>query len=148
MSVGVSVSKFVIVIFPFHNAKFDQFTCFMYCHFLTWWGGKSETERLLALWNNGGNKLRGLGQSLQNKLSFCRAVFEPVCFSGRMFDENGNMNDWWSAQSTDAFMEHSQCMVDQYSQFSLDGKHVSDRQSRACCVLCGCVLCIYCWCKM
>ena len=75
---------------------------------------------------------------MQNELSFRRAVFEMVYFSGRMFDKNGNMNDWWSTQSSDAFMEHSQCMVDQYSQFSLDGKHVSDRQSQGCCALCGC----------
>lgn len=43
--------------------------------------------------------------------------------AGRRYDKNGNMNDWWTATSAAQFQDRSQCMVDQYSQFEIDGTH-------------------------
>ncbi|XP_070174837.1 endothelin-converting enzyme homolog isoform X2 [Littorina saxatilis] len=43
--------------------------------------------------------------------------------TGRKFDKDGNMNDWWTETSAQAFQRHTQCMVDQYSNFSMNGKH-------------------------
>ncbi|XP_044750309.1 uncharacterized protein LOC123310736 [Coccinella septempunctata] len=34
---------------------------------------------------------------------------------GRLFDENGNMVDWWSEKTKNAFMENAMCIVEQYS---------------------------------
>ncbi|KAL2095686.1 hypothetical protein ACEWY4_007834 [Coilia grayii] len=40
--------------------------------------------------------------------------------SGRNYDKNGDMRDWWSPSSSQKFQELSQCMVDQYAGFSWD----------------------------
>jgi putative endopeptidase len=36
---------------------------------------------------------------------------------GRKFDENGNLRDWWSAETSRQFDEATQCVVDQYAQY-------------------------------
>lgn len=47
--------------------------------------------------------------------------------SGRNFNENGDLVDWWSEESAKNFKEQSQCMVYQYGNFTwdlADGQHV------------------------
>lgn len=44
---------------------------------------------------------------------------------GRNFDKFGNMQNWWSNESAEAFDQHSQCYDDQYSAFKYDGTNVS-----------------------
>ncbi|XP_067658960.1 neprilysin-1-like [Haliotis asinina] len=36
---------------------------------------------------------------------------------GRLFDQNGNLAEWWSADVVKAFKEKAQCFIDQYSKF-------------------------------
>ncbi len=44
---------------------------------------------------------------------------------GRQFDEKGNLNNWWSVNSTDRFNEKAQCLVKQYDAYQVaDGVHV------------------------
>jgi membrane metallo-endopeptidase-like protein 1 len=50
----------------------------------------------------------------------------PCHCPGRNFDKNGNMLDWWSNFSAQHFREQSECMVDQYSNFSWD---LADQQN-------------------
>ncbi|CAH8510365.1 unnamed protein product [Schistosoma rodhaini] len=38
---------------------------------------------------------------------------------GAKFDAKGNMRDWWSAETLAAFEKNSQCMIDQYSNYSI-----------------------------
>ncbi|NXJ95124.1 NEP protein, partial [Corythaixoides concolor] len=48
--------------------------------------------------------------------------------SGRNFNENGDLVDWWSEESARNFKELSQCIVYQYGNFSWDlagGQHLS-----------------------
>ncbi|XP_076443378.1 endothelin-converting enzyme 2-like isoform X2 [Babylonia areolata] len=45
--------------------------------------------------------------------------------TGRKYDDQGNLKDWWSVESSRAFLDHSQCMVDQYSAFTWDGTHLN-----------------------
>uniref|UniRef100_A0A8I4A4G7 Membrane metalloendopeptidase like 1 n=1 Tax=Callithrix jacchus TaxID=9483 RepID=A0A8I4A4G7_CALJA len=40
--------------------------------------------------------------------------------SGRNFDKNGNMMDWWSNFSSQHFWEQSECMIYQYGNYSWD----------------------------
>lgn len=40
-----------------------------------------------------------------------------VFLSGRNFDKDGNMLNWWSNYSADHFKDQSQCMVQQYGNF-------------------------------
>ncbi|XP_078665100.1 neprilysin-like [Branchiostoma floridae x Branchiostoma belcheri] len=37
--------------------------------------------------------------------------------SGRQFDKNGNLEQWWNQDITDSFKEKAQCMIDQYSNY-------------------------------
>ena len=46
-------------------------------------------------------------------------------FVGRNFDKHGNMANWWSDASAEKFTEKTQCMVDQYSQYTVGEGHVS-----------------------
>jgi len=38
---------------------------------------------------------------------------------GRQFDGHGNLEDWWSKEDADKFTQKAQCVVDEYSQFSV-----------------------------
>ncbi|XP_055970366.1 neprilysin [Sorex fumeus] len=40
--------------------------------------------------------------------------------NGRNFNKDGDLQDWWSPQSAKSFKELSQCMVQQYGNFSWD----------------------------
>ncbi|CAM9937178.1 unnamed protein product [Lampetra fluviatilis] len=40
--------------------------------------------------------------------------------SGRNFDKDGNLVDWWSAESARNFKQKSQCIIDQYGNFQWD----------------------------
>lgn len=46
-------------------------------------------------------------------------------FSGRLFDANGNLVDWWHNSSAVQFEEKAKCFVDQYDQFLVYGQNVS-----------------------
>lgn len=44
---------------------------------------------------------------------------------GRQFDENGNLKDWWTENSTQRFNEKAQCLEKQYDQYTVaDNVHV------------------------
>jgi putative endopeptidase len=38
---------------------------------------------------------------------------------GRQFDAKGNLKDWWTKEDGAAFEERAQCIVDQYSQYTI-----------------------------
>jgi putative endopeptidase len=38
---------------------------------------------------------------------------------GRQFDGHGNLEDWWTKEDGDKFTEKAQCIVDEYSRFSV-----------------------------
>jgi predicted metalloendopeptidase len=45
---------------------------------------------------------------------------------GRQFDESGNLKDWWSKDVAEVFDRKTQCVVDQYSAYTVaDGVHVN-----------------------
>ena len=37
--------------------------------------------------------------------------------SGRQFDKDGNLPQWWSHDVIEAFKERAQCMIDQYDSY-------------------------------
>jgi len=45
--------------------------------------------------------------------------------TGRMFDKDGNMDDWWSTESTQGFEERAQCLIDQYDGYPIGDSHNS-----------------------
>jgi predicted metalloendopeptidase len=38
---------------------------------------------------------------------------------GRQFDSNGEFRNWWGLNSTQFYQDQTQCLVDQYNQFSV-----------------------------
>lgn len=43
---------------------------------------------------------------------------------GRHFDKYGNLNNWWTAQSTSSFQSKTSCMVRQYSNYTAENTHL------------------------
>jgi endothelin-converting enzyme len=41
--------------------------------------------------------------------------------TGRHYDINGNLTDWWPQKTVEEFETRAQCFVDQYSAFSIEG---------------------------
>lgn len=41
------------------------------------------------------------------------------CFPGRRYDENGNLKQWWSLATLEHYHNRVQCIVDQYSNYSM-----------------------------
>lgn len=51
-----------------------------------------------------------------------------VMLLGREYDKDGNLRSWWKNESVNAFKQQTQCLVEQYSNYSinkeaLNGKH-------------------------
>lgn len=45
---------------------------------------------------------------------------------GRRYDGNGNMNDWWTEDDNEKFIERAQVVIDQYNEFvPIDTLHIS-----------------------
>lgn len=40
--------------------------------------------------------------------------------SGRQFDKNGNMKEWWNNATILAFKKQTQCIIDQYSSYKIE----------------------------
>jgi len=50
--------------------------------------------------------------------------------SGRHFDENGDLNDWWSAAAAAGFESRAQCLVDQFDGYqALPGQFVNGQRT-------------------
>ena len=48
---------------------------------------------------------------------------------GREYDKDGNLRPWWHNSSVEAFKSRTQCMVDQYSQYTINGEHINGKQT-------------------
>ncbi|XP_042215260.1 endothelin-converting enzyme homolog isoform X2 [Homarus americanus] len=46
---------------------------------------------------------------------------------GRKYDKDGNLNQWWQQETADKFKDLTQCMVEQYSGYSLRGEHLNGK---------------------
>ncbi|XP_017884979.1 endothelin-converting enzyme homolog isoform X2 [Ceratina calcarata] len=48
---------------------------------------------------------------------------------GREYDLHGNLNRWWNKATIERFKNRTECFVEQYSKFEIDGRHVNGRQT-------------------
>ncbi len=47
---------------------------------------------------------------------------------GRLFDAQGNLHDWWTAEDGKAFEQRAQCLVDEYNSFvAVDDVHLNGK---------------------
>jgi len=45
---------------------------------------------------------------------------------GRQFDKNGNIRNWWSAETLANYLNRTQCFIDQYNNYYVpSGSHVT-----------------------
>lgn len=49
--------------------------------------------------------------------------------SGREYDKDGNLRPWWKNSSVEAFKQQTECMVQQYSNYSVNGEPVNGRHT-------------------
>uniref|UniRef100_A0A4W3GW60 Endothelin-converting enzyme 1 n=1 Tax=Callorhinchus milii TaxID=7868 RepID=A0A4W3GW60_CALMI len=48
---------------------------------------------------------------------------------GREYDKDGNLRSWWKNSSVEAFKRQAECMVEQYSNYSINSEPVNGRQT-------------------
>ncbi|TKS80520.1 Endothelin-converting enzyme 2 [Collichthys lucidus] len=48
---------------------------------------------------------------------------------GREYDKEGNLRPWWQNSSVEAFRQRTECMVDQYSRYLVNGEQVNGKQT-------------------
>ncbi|XP_021915643.1 endothelin-converting enzyme homolog isoform X4 [Zootermopsis nevadensis] len=48
---------------------------------------------------------------------------------GREYDQNGNLHQWWNNKTIAKFKERTECVVDQYSNYEVNNKHLNGRQT-------------------
>nr|CAD7264680.1 unnamed protein product [Timema shepardi] len=48
---------------------------------------------------------------------------------GREYDEFGNLHQWWNNKTIDKFKNRTDCVVDQYSEFEINNKHLNGKQT-------------------
>lgn len=49
--------------------------------------------------------------------------------AGREYDKDGNLRPWWKNSSVEAFKQQTECMVEQYSNYSVNGEPVNGRHT-------------------
>lgn len=48
---------------------------------------------------------------------------------GREYDKDGNLRLWWKNSSVEAFKRQTQCMVEQYGNYSINKEPVNGRHT-------------------
>ncbi|XP_026571568.1 endothelin-converting enzyme 1 isoform X1 [Pseudonaja textilis] len=48
---------------------------------------------------------------------------------GREYDKDGNLRPWWKNSSVEAFKEHTQCLMEQYGNYSVNGEAVNGKHT-------------------
>lgn len=49
--------------------------------------------------------------------------------AGREYDKDGNLRPWWKNSSVEAFKQQTECMVEQYGNYSVNGEPVNGRHT-------------------
>lgn len=51
------------------------------------------------------------------------------CSSGREYDKEGNLRPWWQNSSVEAFRQRTECMVEQYNHYTINGEPINGKQT-------------------
>lgn len=49
--------------------------------------------------------------------------------AGREYDKDGNLRPWWKNSSVEAFKRQTACMVEQYSNYTVNGEAVNGKHT-------------------
>lgn len=58
-----------------------------------------------------------------------RDLLLPPDPTGREYDKDGNLRPWWKNSSVEAFKQQTECMVEQYGNYSVNGELVNGRHT-------------------
>lgn len=108
-------------------------------------------------WFLGPSQVNGYYSPRQNRIVFLAAILQPPFYnpdypkyfnyggigmvigheiihgfdnSGRFFDKDGNINNWWSIVSQFGFKKRTECLAKQYSQYEVYGKKINGNQTK------------------
>lgn len=59
-------------------------------------------------------------------------IMNYVVWAGRKYDKNGNLEQWWSNSSIEAFNEKTQCMINQYNGYHWKEAGLNVRKQSEC----------------
>ncbi|XP_071439614.1 endothelin-converting enzyme homolog isoform X2 [Hetaerina americana] len=48
---------------------------------------------------------------------------------GREYDQYGNLHQWWNNQTIQKFKEQTECVINQYSKYEINGQHINGKQT-------------------
>ncbi|KAK1162393.1 endothelin-converting enzyme 2-like isoform X1, partial [Acipenser oxyrinchus oxyrinchus] len=48
---------------------------------------------------------------------------------GREYDKDGNLRPWWQNSSLEAFKNRTECMEEQYTQYTINAEHINGKQT-------------------
>ncbi|GCC30712.1 endothelin-converting enzyme 1-like isoform X1 [Chiloscyllium punctatum] len=48
---------------------------------------------------------------------------------GREYDKDGNLRSWWKNSSVEAFKQQTECMIEQYNNFTVNSEQVNGKQT-------------------
>ena len=54
-------------------------------------------------------------------------VINSLSSIGRKYDKNGNLHSWWEQDTAKSFTNRTECMVSQYSNYSLTDEHLNGK---------------------
>lgn len=57
------------------------------------------------------------------------AVICRTFIQGREYDKDGNLRRWWKNSSVEAFKKQTQCMVEQYGNYSINKEPLNGRHT-------------------
>jgi len=107
-------------------------------------------------WFMGPSQVNGYYSPRQNRIVFLAAILQPPFYNpnypkyfnyggigmvigheithgfdstGRLFDKNGNLNNWWSITSSYGFLTRASCLAKQYSKFKVYGQQINGNQT-------------------
>lgn len=55
--------------------------------------------------------------------------FHSLVLPGREYDKDGNLRSWWKNSSVAAFKQQTECMVGQYSNYTIHQEAVNGRHT-------------------
>ncbi|XP_048470863.1 endothelin-converting enzyme 1-like [Rhincodon typus] len=63
-----------------------------------------------------------------NSLSYYQILL-TFLNAGREYDKDGNLRSWWKNSSVEAFKHQTECMIEQYNNFTISGEQVNGKQT-------------------
>lgn len=67
--------------------------------------------------------------SWSTNLAVKTVSFHSLIQPGREYDKDGNLRPWWKNSSVEAFKKQTQCMVEQYGNYSINKEPLNGRHT-------------------